>query len=249
MGEVVQAPESGILPLFTSVRARKMEPELMDRPDLDSRMHAHALKGLARINLLSQTGRCIWRAIRSNCQWGDAPLRILDLASGGGDVAISLARYATRERMPVEVEGCDVSAQAVAISTATAKNSGSPVRFFQRDILEAGVPSGYDVVVSTLFAHHLNEEQTIRMLRACHASGARHVIFSDLIRSQMGYLLSQFVCRAMTRSYVVRYDGPRSVAAAYTKDEFSALACKAGLSAHQIEWVWPFRFLFLWHRV
>src|SRR5262245_47736816 len=36
---------------------RRLEPEVMDRPDLDPRLHERALRGLARINALSLTAR------------------------------------------------------------------------------------------------------------------------------------------------------------------------------------------------
>jgi hypothetical protein len=73
------------------------------------------------------------------------------------------------------------------------------------------------------------------------------VLISDLARSTPGFLLAHGACYFLTRSYVVHYDGPRSVAAAFTPGEFSTLADRAGLEPHCMRNTWPFRFLFTWN--
>ena len=47
-----------------------------------------------------------------------SPIRVLDVASGGGDVPIALAKRASRAGIHVEIEGCDVSPEAVRICPA-----------------------------------------------------------------------------------------------------------------------------------
>ena len=58
----------------------------MDEPGLDPVEHARALRGLARLNRLSRAGNAIARELIA---WSDElgrGLRVLDIASGGGDV-------------------------------------------------------------------------------------------------------------------------------------------------------------------
>src|SRR5437879_5864891 len=95
------------------VRQRRRESEIMDRPDLEERRHAQALRGLARINRWSGSARILWRPLQAVArQWGSAPLRLLDVATGGGDVPLRLWRKARRAGMALEVEGCDRSPTA-----------------------------------------------------------------------------------------------------------------------------------------
>ena len=76
---------------------RDRQPELMDDPDLEPGRHRHALAGLARLNRVSGSGRLVWSALRDLAvQGGAEPLRILDLATGGGDVPLALVRCAPR---------------------------------------------------------------------------------------------------------------------------------------------------------
>ena len=62
--------------MLNRFRCRLREPELMDQPGLEERLHRGALVGLRRINRISGSGRIVWKAARtSNCHE-----RVADLA-------------------------------------------------------------------------------------------------------------------------------------------------------------------------
>ncbi len=104
----------GLMPMAGALINRHLEPELMDDPSLDSDAHHRALRGLKRINSLSRSAATLWRVIRQHCPAPRQPLRLLDIACGGGDVTIALARHAQRDGMPISIHGCDVSDVALA---------------------------------------------------------------------------------------------------------------------------------------
>lgn len=236
----------GILPLFMRLRDRRIQPELLDRSDLEPRLREEALRGLRTLNRLSLTALHLWRPVRELAGKLHRPIRVLDVASGGGDLAVSLALRAARAKLPIEVHGCDISDASVAYASARARDFGSHAKFFAMDVLRDRLPAGYDVIMNSLFMHHLERAQAEHLLRSMRDAGPRLIVISDLIRSQAGYALAHLACRVFTRSYVVHHDGPRSVLAAFTTSEFSALADRAGLSGHHIEWCWPCRFVFTW---
>lgn len=246
MGDEVTVVRPGILPPWASVRTRRVEPELMDRQDLDPELRRQALAGLGRINLLSLTSRHVWRPIAAYAREAARPIRVLDVASGGGDVAFDLARFARRAALPITVDGCDLNPEAVEQCNRRARGVEGGPRFFVHDVLAGPLPRGYDVITSTLFLHHFEDDLAMRVLGAFRAAGPSLVVISDLARSTPGFLLAHLACQCLTRSYVVHYDGPRSVAGAFTAAEFSALAGRAGLVGHRIRATWPFRFLVTW---
>ncbi len=78
------------------LQERRCQPELMDEPGLDPERHRQALQGLARINWLSASDRILWHPIRALArELAGKPLRVLDIATGGGDVPIRLWQRAT----------------------------------------------------------------------------------------------------------------------------------------------------------
>src|SRR5436305_1600008 len=130
---------------------------------------------------------------------------------------------------------------------AAASADGTAVRFFRHDVLAEPLPSGYDLVTCSLFLHHLAEADAVTVLRRMKDAGSA-VAVNDLARSRTGYLLVWAACRLLTRSPVVRFDGPVSVRAAFTPREARVLAERAGLTGASVESRRPCRFLLTWSR-
>jgi 2-polyprenyl-3-methyl-5-hydroxy-6-metoxy-1,4-benzoquinol methylase len=223
----------------------------MDQPGLDERLHAHALRSLSRINWISRTSAMLWRPIRKLALEVNPsrPLRILDVACGGGDVAIGLAQRAGRAGIKAQVDGCDINPVAVEHARDNALRAGAiQAGFFVHDALKTALPDGYDVVTCSLFLHHLDNHDAERMLRSMGAAAGKMVVASDLIRNRLAYLMAVVACRVLTRSPIVHVDGPLSVAAAFTVDEARGLADRAGLSLATFTRYFPERFLLVWRR-
>ncbi len=214
----------------------------MDDPALDRDLHVAALHGLERINRASGTARRLWAMIRPDARASRQPLRILDVATGAGDVPRQLQRLASRDGLPLHITACDVSDVAVA----HARRRTSDVSYRVADALADDLPDA-DVATCCLFLHHLDDDAAIGLL-ARLATVARRVIVDDLERSRCGYALAWLGTRALSRSEVVRADGPLSVRAALTVPEATRLAERAGLAGASIRRHWPCRFTLDWRR-
>lgn len=220
----------------------------MDQPDLSPGRHHGALRGLARINFFSRSSGILWPPLAAlACRLG-RPVRILDVASGGGDIAVRLWRRARRHGLEFRLDGCDLSAVAVEHANALAAREGADVRFFVHDALNGSPLSGYDAVMCSLFLHHLDEEQAVAFLRRAAGITEHLVLVNDLERSRAHLALAHLAVRLLTTSDVVHVDGPRSVLGAYTRAEALALAERAGLHGAVVAWRWPFRYLLSWSR-
>ena len=228
---------------------RHRQPEIMDQPGLDARHHEEALRGLARINWVSRSNAMLWRPIaRFAKERPGQRLRILDVATGGGDVPVRLAQRARRAGLPIEFAAVDISATALDHGRRRARDAGVCVDFFPLDIFRDALPTGFDVITSSLFLHHLASAQAQELLRRMREVAGGMILINDLIRSRIGYLLAWLGTRVLCRSYVVHADGPRSVRAAFTMPEALALAEEAGLVGARVSRQFPCRFLLQWSR-
>jgi 2-polyprenyl-3-methyl-5-hydroxy-6-metoxy-1,4-benzoquinol methylase len=231
------------------VRRRRREPEIMDQPDLDPRRHVQALRGRERINLVSGSARILWPSVLELARRPRAaPLRLLDVATGAGDVPLRLWRRARAAGVELAIDGCDRSACALDHAQRRAAQQRAGVGFFEWDALKGPLPAGYDIITCSLFLHHLDDEPAVDLLRRMAAAARLLVLVNDLERSVAGLMLAYVGTRLLSASTVVHVDGPLSVAAAFTRREALALASRAGLEAVTVERRWPCRFLLTWAR-
>lgn len=228
---------------------RDMQPEIMDQPGLETAQHQNALRGLARINWLSGSADILWQPIRRLAeQHHGRPLRVLDLGSGGGDVVIRLQRRARRAGLPLTFAGADVSLTALEHARQNTQQAHEAIDFFQLDALRSPLPENYDIIMCSLFLHHLASDQAVDLLLRMGQAAKSMVLVNDLIRSRLGYLLAWLGTRVLSTSNIVHFDGPQSVRAAFTIAEARELAHQAGLHGAKISWRWPFRYLLEWRR-
>ena len=237
---------------LSHLRDRYREPELMDAEDLDPARHVQALRALARVNRVSLVAARVWREVLHlslGCRdrGGDQPLRLLDVACGGGDVMVDVARRARSAGVPLVVHGCDLRPVVLGHARREAERWGVATDFFARDVLAEGLPGGYDLVCSSLFHHHLSHEDAVDLLRGMAEAG-RRVLVQDLLRGTLGYVLAWSGLRLLSRSDVARVDGPRSVRAAFTLSEVRTMAAEAGYVGAVVQRGWPERFILRWRR-
>ncbi len=152
------------------------------------------------------------------------------------------------------MEGWDRSPTAIAyaesqVSSATQashKANNSTLHFHVHDALELPCDESFDVVMCTLFMHHLDRADALRLMQSMYRTASSLVLIDDLRRTQFGYWLAQVGCQLLTRSHIVHVDGPLSVRAAFTEEEIRQLSLEGGLPEPQFKRHWPQRFLMSW---
>ena len=202
-----------------------------------------ALQGLRRLNIASGVTGQLWRQIVT--YRGVRPggrLRVLDVACGGGDVAFGLWKRAQQRGIEMELVGLDHSPTACEQASQRCRVAGASVTFERTDAVRSPLPGGFDVVMCSLFLHHLPRQDAVLLLAKMSEAG-RLLIVSDLRRSAIGYAVAHAACRMVTRSPIVHYDGPQSVANAFSVSEVAALCDEAGLSGAIVRCAWPWRLM------
>jgi SAM-dependent methyltransferase len=227
--------------------ARRRVPELMDDPGLDAEAHRRALRGLARLNALSRVDGAVWGVLSPIARRTDRRVRLLDVGAGAGDMAVRLARRASREDVRLEVHACDISDVALASAVSAGKSAGFEVMVHRLDVLREPLPAGFDVAYSGLFLHHFDPPNVERVLGRMREAAAC-VLVQDLCRTRLGLAMAWTAPRLVTRSRIVHEDAVRSARAAYTTRELEEMGLRAGLTGARVTRAWPERQILLWER-
>lgn len=234
--------------MFHDLSRRRPALEEMDKPDIDPVALEGALRALVRINAFGNGAGLFWPSIRTLLEAAPRtePLRVLDVGCGGGDMSRRLETCARREGYTIQVDGCDINPVAIAMAQRDNAAAGCTGTFFVCNAVTEKIPVHYDVVISSLFLHHLGDNDAVRALRNLGACTRQLLLVSDLMRSRFGLFLVYLATRTLTRSPVVHQDGVTSLRAAYTLPEVRTLLGRAGLEGATLSRRWPERFLAVW---
>ena len=219
----------------------------MDAPDLPAARLIETLKGLRLVNTVTQSSRLMWPdLVAAARRHSGETLRVLDVACGGGDVLITIARWAKKASLDVELAGCDASEEAVSYAPSPQRESARAS--ISSKVGRDPLPEGYHMVMSTLFLHHLDEGDAIAFLREGAAKARDRLVIQDLLRSRLSYWLARAGTRLLLLNDICRLDGRTSVEGAFTRGEASELAKAAGLENAEFVPRFPFRYLIRWVR-
>ena len=226
------------------MKQRDLQPEIMDDPKLPVHDHQQALRGLARLNRASGIESSMFRMIRRFLrERPDRRLRVLDVASGSGDVPIAWVRRARREGWRLDLTLADNRQTACDEQQRRAALGDVSVQSIQLDCLAGSLPTGFDVVTCSLFFHHLTNPQVFQLLQNMQASTSGGLLLCDLERSRLNMELVRIASRCLTRSPVVHHDAITSVRAAFTMNEFREIASSALARPFEMKRVFPCRFV------
>ena len=234
---------------MSSLAVRNRRTELMDRPDIEPGRFIGSLAGLRRVNLITGSVRIVWPAIAQfAARVPHRPVRVLDIACGAGDMLVRLDGLAKRSGTQLELAGCDIKPLAVDYAREYAAHSGVTASFFALDAVREPLPTEFDVIVSSLFLHHLDEDAAVSFLKRAAIATRCLLLIQDLVRSRAGYLLAAAGIPLLLCNDVCRRDGPASVEGAFSIAEAREMAKQAGLEHVRVEPRFPFRFLMRWEK-
>ena len=107
---------------------------------------------------------------------------------------------------------------------------------------------GWDVILSSLVAHHMTHDQLIAFLRFMDAEAQAGWFINDLHRHGFAYLGYPLLATLARWHPIVRHDGQLSIARSYRPAEWPALLAEAGIEGATVARVFPFRLCVAKHR-
>jgi 2-polyprenyl-3-methyl-5-hydroxy-6-metoxy-1,4-benzoquinol methylase len=202
------------------------EPELMDRPQPVSTELRSDLRNLRQLNRYFGSHALVRRFLRQWLRPGQT-VRILDLATGSGDIPRLIANHVRNIGATAQIDAVDQQAATIEIARQLSANYRG-INYHQADVFEWGEARTYDIVLCSLALHHFTESDSVRLLRRCHDLTCRYVLISDLRRGLLATIGVYLLTAILFRDPMTRYDGRLSAKRAFSFRELHALAQRAG---------------------
>lgn len=197
--------------------------EWMDDPDCHLGKLNRTYSQFRIINAVVAGWRQTYRRhLRPVLRRGDVTT-LLDIGSGGGDVARSIAGWARRDGFELHISAIDPDDRAHAWATSRPPVAGLEFRrAFSSELVAEG--RSFDLVISNHLLHHLDDGQFRRLLQDSEQLARLRAVHSDIHRSRMAYALFSGATWPLFPGSFIREDGLTSIRRSYTASELRAAA-------------------------
>jgi hypothetical protein len=200
--------------------------EMMDRDEPPAAELERDLERIRQLNLWFGSYHLVMTFIRRWIKPRDK-LRIVDLATGSGDIPRLIVDYTRTIDASVEIDAVD--RQPATLEAARKLSTEYPdISYREANILEWNPDRQYDIALCSLALHHFSNDDATRLLRGCREMSKQFVLVSDLRRNLFLTLGVYFLTAAVFREPMTRYDSRLSVTRAFSFSEMRELALRAG---------------------
>lgn len=207
--------------------------EWMDEPCSYEDFRA-CLRDLAQVNRMTLAYRPTLRWLERAVASAEGPVHIVDVGCGGGDMLRAIGAWAGRRGVAVRLTGIDLNPYA-ARAARELEVSGSGIEWITGDAFSYTPAVPIDVVVSSLFTHHLPDREIVAFLQWMERVAHRGWFINDLHRERLPYLGFQVLAAVMRWHRFVRHDGPVSFRRAFRHADWQHYLADAGLESSGVE--------------
>jgi ubiquinone/menaquinone biosynthesis C-methylase UbiE len=216
---------------------RAEEPELLDLgvPEQDALL---SLADLRFVNRWLGVTRSLLRALLPRLP-ETGPARLLDVGCGSGDLPAACAERTGRRLRAVGVD----------VKRLHLEQAPPGVIRVQADALHLPFAShSFDLVTASLFLHHFDGAQAVRVLQEMWRVTRGALVVNDLHRARVPWLFARVALPRLLRSPVSVADGLVSIRRAFTPRELEDTMREAGLSGVRVARHFPYRLVGLAER-
>ncbi len=210
----------------------------MDTEDVAYEDFRNCLTDLAKVNRLTLAARPTL-AFVARAAAGQTHLHILDIGCGNGDMLRKIAAWAAGRKFSVTLTGIDLNPYSAR--AAAEASTGSDITYVTENAFTYVPAMPVDVIISSLFTHHLDDNGIVQFLGWMEATARRGWFINDLRRAAFPYHGFKLLARLAGWHRFVQHDGPVSIARSFQRRDWQHLLTRASLKSARIEGWFPFR--------
>lgn len=204
---------------------RSTKLERIDTGDYTPAEYDRFLKEIAFINRFLGDRRALRRSLfREIKRRRLSEFSMLDVGCGSGELLRYTAEFARAKGITARLAGLDLNPISARVSTSGTREFPE-ITVTQGDAFRLPFADGeFDYAISSLFFHHLTDEQIPQALQEMRRVARRGVFVIDLHRHSAAYRLYRLFCRIFFISPLVREDGSLSVLRGFRPEELAKIA-------------------------
>jgi ubiquinone/menaquinone biosynthesis C-methylase UbiE len=203
---------------------------------------ARNLSDLRRINRFLGGTKVVLSALESFARNGNVrQLSLLDVGTGSADIPAAVVEWCKERGVNAMVGALDISERNLRIAR-TRLGISRAIELIRADSLNLPFAArSFDFVTASLFLHHFQDDDVVRLLSDFARVARRAVIVNDLVRNLIPYYFTRLTGPILATSFLTRNDGPVSVLRGFTAKELKSLAERAGLGRLDVKRSFPYR--------
>ncbi len=208
--------------------------EWMDGPGVEPAELVRTLQDLAWINRRFGGTRVVVAHLAAVLDGLPPPVHLLDVGTGYADLPRAIVRWARRRRLALRMDAIDHD-EAIREWATQACADYPEIHLRLGDARALPYPDrSVDIAIASQLLHHMEGEDPIRLLRELRRVARHGVIVGDLRRGVWPFLVTWATLHLVSRSPLIRHDGPLSIRRGFLPRELLTMAESAGWRAPQV---------------
>lgn len=235
-------------PIFNSM-FRSCQPEIMDSREFSGKEMQNLLKDISTVNRFLGGNSITFKGLNRLLQnRNDTKITVLDVGCGDGTNLQKVVSYI--EKKGIKTSGIGIDFNENILNEARYKNKFIRNLHFEKiDVLKQPdeIPRA-DVVVLSLFLHHLKDDEIIFLLNKISAKTKIGIIVNDLSRSKTAFLLFKLFNFFFLKTKTAAYDGLVSIARGFKRNELLNFSKHIPDQESMVSGEWAFRYLWILYK-
>jgi len=213
---------------------RLIANEALDNLNLSGEALERTLKDLSAINRLLGNTKFTLAAVQKVIkEHRGKTLHILDLGCGGGDNLLAIHQWCVEHSIRIKLTGIDGNANILSYAK---KKTDKTINYIQADLMATDftLPE-CDVLISSHFIYHFTDEKLIDFINMATVNVRLKMIFSELRRSALAYILFRLGGLFIPLSKMAKQDGLTAIMRSFRRQEMERILASTNTTSFQIK--------------
>lgn len=222
-----------IVEMFHRFNQRSYKLERLDTGDYTPEEYAKWQDEMKLINrFLGDTRALRYSLIADVKREGKEKFSVLDVGAGSGELLRDVANWTRANNKRARLVGIELNERA---AKSIQNSDDDEVLAVQCDALRLPfADDSFDYAISSLFAHHLKDEQVVNVLKEMSRVARARIFVIDLHRHPLAYYLYKMFGKLFLQDFTIE-DGSLSILRSFQPEELKSLAEKADLKDVKVE--------------